>query len=117
MGTAAQTNVNAPGRARRKTPNWLEHQLAEWAKAPVDIAALFTHQRTSYEAAWERFSQQYPRQVKVMQKRIQQVAKAAQQRVAVRSEATRGITVVRAFALRAGELLGITLRWKTASRD
>jgi pyruvate,water dikinase len=42
-----------------------------------------------------------------MQKRIQQAAEAARQREAVRSEATRGITVLRAFALRAGELLGL----------
>ncbi len=88
-------------------PHWLDRQLVEWRKAPVDVEALLARQRTAYEAAWERFCRQHPHRARGMQKRIQQAARAAQQREQVRSEATRVITVVRAFALRAGELLGI----------
>jgi phosphohistidine swiveling domain-containing protein len=45
--------------------------------------------------------------VKSMRLRLEQAAQAACQREAVRSEATRSATVVRAFALRAGELTGV----------
>lgn len=88
-------------------PAWLERKLAEWQKSPVDVDGLLARQQAAYEAAWQRFCQRYPRRVKSTQKRIQQAAEAARQREAVRSEATRGITVLRAFALRAGELLGL----------
>lgn len=88
-------------------PLWLERHLAEWEKAPVDVEALLARQRSAYEAAWERFGKKVPRKVKSMRKRLVQAAKAAQQRELVRSEATRGMTVLRAFALRAGEMLEI----------
>jgi pyruvate,water dikinase len=88
-------------------PAWLDRQLAEWAKSPVDIDALIAHQRAAYEAAWERFCQKDPHKVKSMQKRLQQTARAAQKREAMRSEATRGMTVLRAYTLRAGDLLGL----------
>ena len=88
-------------------PLWLDRQLAEWERTPVDVEALLAHQRAAFEAAWERLYQKATRKVKYMQKRLAQAGKAAQQRELVRSEATRGITVIRAFALRAGELLGV----------
>jgi rifampicin phosphotransferase len=88
-------------------PDWLDRQLAQWAREPVDVDALLAHQRVAFEAAWERFCQKFPRKAKPMQKRLGQAARAAQQREVVRSEATRGMTVMRAFALRAGEMLGV----------
>lgn len=88
-------------------PLWLDRQLAEWQHSPVDVEALLNRQRAAYTAAWERFCQKYPRKVRLMQKRLGQAARAAQQRELVRSEGTRGMTVLRAFALRSGELLGV----------
>ena len=88
-------------------PTWLDRQLEAWAKNPVDIDAMQIRQRAAYEAAWGRFVQQQPKKVGEMRKRIRQAAKGAQTREIVRSEATRGMTVIRAFALRAGELLGL----------
>jgi len=88
-------------------PGWLDHQLAEWAKGPVNIESLLARQRAAYEAAWDRFCQRYPGKARAMRGRLEKVAKAAQQREIVRSETTRGMMVIRAFALRAGELLGI----------
>jgi pyruvate,water dikinase len=88
-------------------PAWLDRQLAEWAKSPVDVEALLARQRTAYEAAWGRFCARYPKKAKSMQKRLVQTAQAARQREAVRSEGVRGMTALRAFALRAGEMLGI----------
>ena len=86
---------------------WLDRQLAEWAKDPVDIEPMLARQRAAYEAAWSRFCQRYPGKTRAMRRRLEKVAKAAEQREIVRSEATRGMMVMRAFALRAGELLGI----------
>jgi len=86
---------------------WLDRQLAEWQHSPVDVEELLTRQRAAYTAAWERFCQKYLRNVRLMQKRLGQAARVAQQRELVRSEGTRGMTVLRAFALRSGELLGV----------
>ena len=88
-------------------PAWLDRQLEAWAKNPVDIDAMQIRQHAAYEAAWGRLVQQQPKKVGEMRKRIRQAAKGAQTREIVRSEATRGMTVIRAFALRAGELLGL----------
>jgi len=88
-------------------PHWLDRQLDEWQRAPVDVDALQARQRAAYQAAWERFCQQHPGKVRTVQKRLEQASQAAYQREAMRSEATRGMTVLRAFALRAGEMLGV----------
>ncbi|MBE0697575.1 MAG: hypothetical protein IH586_11695, partial [Anaerolineaceae bacterium] len=88
-------------------PLWLDRQLEEWKKTPVDIEMLMTRQRTAYTAAWDRFQKKFPRKVKYMQKRLAQVARSTQQRELVRSEGTRGMMVMRAFALHAGEMLEI----------
>ncbi len=87
-------------------PHWLDRQLEEWKRSPVDIDALLSRQQAAYQAAWQRFCQKYPGKVRSMQKRIQKAAGEAHRREAMRSEGTRGMTVLRAFALRAGELLG-----------
>ncbi|MRR32228.1 pyruvate, phosphate dikinase, partial [bacterium] len=88
-------------------PNWLERQMNEWKHSPVDVEAMLMRQRAAYDAAWERFSRQYPRKVKSIQNRLKQAARSAQLREQVRSEGTRGMTVLRAFALHAGKLLDI----------
>jgi phosphohistidine swiveling domain-containing protein len=73
----------------------------------VDIEALLARQQAAFTAAWERFCERYPRKVKSMQRRLEKAAQAARQREAVRSEATRSSIVIRAFALRVGELTGV----------
>lgn len=88
-------------------PTWLDRQLVEFAKAPVEIEALLARQQAAFTAAWQRFCTRYPRKVKSMRLRLKKAAQAASQREAVRSEATRSSIVIRAFALRAGELTGV----------
>lgn len=88
-------------------PLWLDRQLAEWQRNPIDVDTLLARQQAAYEAAWQRFCQKAPRKVGYMQKRLVQAAQAAQLRELVRSEATRGMAVIRDFALRAGEVLGV----------
>ena len=55
-------------------PAWLDQQLAEFKKAPVDVDVLLLKQRTDFEAAWGRLRQRYPRKAKAMRRRIDQVA-------------------------------------------
>jgi pyruvate,water dikinase len=88
-------------------PTWLDRQLAEFAKAVVDIDTLLARQQAGYSAAWERFCARHPRKVKSMRLRLEKAAQAAHQRETIRSEATRSSIVIRAFALRAGELTGV----------
>ncbi len=86
---------------------WLDRRLAEWQAAPADVEAMLAHQRTAFEAAWGRFCQNHPEKIRGIQKRLNQASQAARRREHVRSEATRAISVVRAYALRAGEMLQI----------
>ncbi len=86
--------------------HWLDRQLDEWQRAPVDVDALQARQRAAYQAAWQRLCQSHPGKVGLMRKRLEQASQSAYRREAMRSEATRGMTVLRAFALRAGEMLG-----------
>lgn len=88
-------------------PDWLDRQLAEFAKSPVDVDALLRKQRTEYEAAWRRFQERYPHKVKSTGRRLEKFAVDARMREAVRSEVTRVAGVVRDFALRAGALTNL----------
>ncbi len=88
-------------------PEWLDKKLAEWHKSPADVDALLAKQREAFDAAWKVFCAKVPNKAKYMQKRLAQAAQAARMRERVRSEATRGVSVLRAFTLRAGEMLGI----------
>jgi pyruvate,water dikinase len=89
-------------------PDWLDQQLAQFERSPVDVDALLAKRRAEFDAAWQRFQERYPGKVKATRRRLEQVAEAAHAREAVRSEITRLFGVIRTFALRAGELTGLT---------
>ncbi len=89
-------------------PTWLDRQLAQLRESPVDVDALLTRQRAQFEAAWQRFAARYPRKAKPMRRRIDQAAQRTRQRESARSEYVRDRWLVRAFALRAGELTGLS---------
>ena len=88
-------------------PEWLDKQLAEYEKNPVDVDALLAQRRAEFEAAWQRLETCYPRKAKKLRKKIDEVAPAARMREAARDEATRFMWVERAWALRAGELTNL----------
>jgi phosphohistidine swiveling domain-containing protein len=88
-------------------PGWLDQQLAEWQESPTDVDALLERQRAEFDAAWQRLEKRYPRKAKSIHRRIEQIGSAARDREASRSEGVRTLGVVRAFALRAGELTGL----------
>jgi phosphohistidine swiveling domain-containing protein len=88
-------------------PGWLDQQLAEYEKNPIDVDALLAQRRAEFEAAWQRLQARYPKQAQKLRRQIDQVAPAARLREAVRDELTRFLWVERAWALRAGELTGL----------
>jgi pyruvate,water dikinase len=88
-------------------PAWLDQQLAEFERSPVDIEALMMKGRASFEAAWHRLSEHYPWRAKSLRRRIDQVAPRARLREAIRSEFGHVTWIIRRWALRAGELTGL----------
>ena len=88
-------------------PGWLDRQLAEFNASPVDVDALLAKQRAEFEAAWRRFEDRYPRRANSMRRRLERIPPAARMREAVRSESVRIYGVIRAWALRAGDLTGL----------
>ncbi len=88
-------------------PDWLDRRLAEYEKDPVDVEALLASRRAEFEAAWQRLQARYPKRAPKLRRQIDKVGPAARMREAVRDEVTRFLWVERAWALRAGELLGL----------
>lgn len=87
--------------------NWLERQIKEFKESDTDADELLQKQHTKYEAAWKRFTERYPNKVKWLEKQMAKASEGARVREAARSEFVRVFRVVRAFALKAGELTGI----------
>jgi len=100
-----EAEVSAPRPA--EDPTWLDAQLAAWAEAPVDVAALLADQQARFDAAWARLRDRHPQQADKLRLRLSKAAEIARQREAMRSELTRLVAVARAWALRAGKLTGV----------
>ncbi len=88
-------------------PAWLDEQLAAFVESGIDVGDLLARQKAEFEAAWNRFDERYPGKAKTMCRRLDQAARAIRKREATRSEMARMVWVLRAWALRAGELTGI----------
>jgi pyruvate,water dikinase len=88
-------------------PNWLDQQLAEYAKSPVDVDALLAKRRAEFDAAWARLKERHPWRARFLKRRLEKIPPAARLREAARSETTRTYAVIRAWAVLAGELLGL----------
>ncbi|NUP10394.1 MAG: pyruvate, phosphate dikinase [Polyangiaceae bacterium] len=87
-------------------PHWIDAQLEGLRNAEVDVDTLLKRRSAARKAAWDKLEQTHPRKVSSMRGRIEQWAHIARNRELARSEMIRAFWVVRAFALRAGELLG-----------
>jgi hypothetical protein len=86
---------------------WFENQLAQFTQAPVDVEAHLAKQRAEQAAAWGRFEARFPEKAPAFQRRLEQIATAAKNREAVRSERTRLARLIRAFLLQAGAVTGM----------
>ncbi len=87
-----------------EVPNWLEQQLAEVKRNPINPRELLANQQAEHQAAWQRFTQAYPRKTKTYRKKLDKMAEAARSREATRSEVVRMFGVLRTFALQVGQL-------------
>jgi pyruvate,water dikinase len=85
-------------------PAWLDEQLAQFARSPVDVDEMLAERRAEFDAAWQRLKTHHPDKVKSVERDLIEVAERAHTREAARSEVTRVVGTIRAFALRAGEL-------------
>jgi pyruvate,water dikinase len=90
-----------------ENPDWLDRQLAEYRKNPVDVDGLLARRRAEFEAAWHRLQERYPKQANKLRRQIEEVGPAARLRESVRDEITRFLWVEREWALRAGALMGL----------
>ena len=100
-----EMELSAPRPAEE--PTWLDQQIEEFGKSPVDVDALLVNRQAEYEVAWLRFEKRFPRQARKMRRQVEAVGPAARMREEVRSEVTRIYGMVRAWAVRAGELTGL----------
>jgi phosphohistidine swiveling domain-containing protein len=88
-------------------PRWLDDRLAEYSRAPADAEALRDRQRKRFEEARRRLLRDHPRGSRRALARLAEAARLASLREGARSEAARVMGVLRAFALRAGDLTGL----------
>jgi len=84
---------------------WLDKQIREYKKSKIDVYALLEKQHVQYETAKNRFICKYPNKEKWLSNKLGKAAEGAQLREEARSEFVRAFRVIRAFALKAGEIL------------
>jgi pyruvate,water dikinase len=87
--------------------DWLTKHIEESQKSNIDVEKLLIKQHAQYEAARIRFKERFPNKIRWLDKQIAKAAEAAQLREEGRSEFVRVFRVIRAFALKAGEMIGI----------
>jgi phosphohistidine swiveling domain-containing protein len=89
-------------------PGWLDRQLAEFIKSPVDIAALMKRRSAEFEEVRRDVARKLPpREAQRIALKIDEHTETNAIREATRSELTRLVGVIRTLLLRAGELTGL----------
>ncbi|WP_188190119.1 PEP/pyruvate-binding domain-containing protein [Nonomuraea sp. SYSU D8015] len=97
-----EVSIPRPG----EDPAWIDAQLAGLRDLRADTEALLARQEKAREAAWARFAQRYPGKEARMRERVRRWGAVVRDRESARSENMRAFWVLRAFAVRAGELTG-----------
>jgi phosphohistidine swiveling domain-containing protein len=88
-------------------PRWIDRQLAERAEARAGYRELLANQERAREEAWAELEIKHPRRVRMLQRRLGRWAKISRDREKARTEVIRYFWVLRAYALKAGELTGL----------
>ena len=88
-------------------PRWIDRQLAERAEARASYRELLANQERAREEAWAELEIKHPRRVRMLQRRLGRWAKISRDREKARTEVIRYFWVLRAYALKAGELTGL----------
>ena len=97
--------VSAPRPA--EDPEWVRRELGRLRAAGASPAQLLERQRRAREEAWDRLRREHPRRVGGARKAVDRWTRAAGGRERTRSEVVRVFGVLRAWALRAGEVTGL----------
>jgi phosphohistidine swiveling domain-containing protein len=100
-----EMELSAPRLAEDR--GWLKQQLAAFNRDPIDVDALLKKRRLAFDEALRRLEVRYPRKISSLRRQLERVPTTARMREGVRSEGARLYGVIRAFALRAGDLLGL----------
>ncbi|MFL7793806.1 MAG: PEP-utilizing enzyme [Anaerolineae bacterium] len=89
-------------------PTWLDKQLAEFEKSPLDVNDMLEKRDAEFDLAWHEIARQLPmKKARDVARKIDDIGASNSLREATRSEVTRTVDVIRAFFLRAGELAGL----------
>ncbi len=88
-------------------PGWVDRHLTELTGAAVDHRRMLADQERRRDEAWDELRRRHPHQVRGLRRRLAAWARIARDREQARSEVIRYFWVLRAWAVRAGELTGL----------
>jgi pyruvate,water dikinase len=100
-----EMELSAPG--ADEDPDWFEKQMTQFSRKQADVESLLMGQRAEQAAAWARFESRFPGKAPAIRRQLDQVAAAARDREAVRSEVTRLARLLRFFLLQTGSVTGL----------
>jgi phosphohistidine swiveling domain-containing protein len=88
-------------------PNWIDTQLAARAAAATSYRDMLRIQEQKRSEAWAELERRHPLHSRVLHHQLRVWAKISRDRERARTEVIRYFWVLRAYALRAGELTGL----------
>jgi len=88
-------------------PDWIDRQLTERAESTTSYRDLLRAQEQRRSEAWAELEARHPVQAQILHHQLHGWAKISRDRERARSEVIRYFWVLRAYALRAGELTGM----------
>jgi len=88
-------------------PDWIDKQLTERAESTTSYRDLLRAQEQRRSEAWAELEARHPVQAQILHHQLHGWAKISRDRERARSEVIRYFWVLRAYALRAGELIGL----------
>ncbi len=88
-------------------PDWLDKQIAEFEKSPVDVERMIEQRAKAFDSIWREFEAEHPKKAKGIRGKIDKITAAIEKRETIRTELTRTIGVFRDWFLKAGELTGL----------
>jgi rifampicin phosphotransferase len=88
-------------------PDWIDRQLAERAASATSYRDLLHVQEERRKEAWAELEQRHPVHARILHHQLRVWAKISRDRERARSEVIRYFWVLRAYAMRAGELTGL----------
>ena len=88
-------------------PHWIDTQLAARATGATSYRVMLGLQEQNRHEAWLQLKQRHPVHARILRRQLRVWAKISRDRERARSEVIRYFWVLRAYAIRAGELTGL----------